>query len=307
MEKIDLHIHTRFSDGELDLLELRDRMLDNELNKIAITDHDTIIRLKKAKELFLNSGIEMITGIEFNTAERNMHILGYGIDDLNKVESAINEIKFKNMDAYYKTIFLLQQEGIEISSGEVQKVIVEDDKARLKCYADEMMALGILDYAMFDDLQPNTIPDKRMIVKYLIKKGYVKSVLEAYEKYIGRGQSCYVPIDKLSQYDVIKLINESGGVPVLAHPVRLGYSDKKIEDTIKDLKSWGLEGLEVYGTRMIPEKQKLYENLADKYDLIMTAGSDFHTRKENIGINCKEEVWKTLVKKIESKKGGTAV
>lgn len=303
MENIDLHIHTRFSDGELDLLELRDLIKKSGLKKVAITDHDTIIRLKKGRELFKNNGIDMIPGIEFNTAERNMHILGYGIDDFDKVESEINNIKCNNMDAYYETIRLLKDQGIKISAGEVQKVIIEDDKARLRCYVDEMKAIGILDYSLFDDLQTSSIPDKRLIVKYLIEKGYVKSVLEAYEKYIGRGKSCYVPIDKFSQYEVIDLISKSGGVPVLAHPARLGYSDQQVEATIKDLKECGLEGIEVYGTRMIPEKQLFYEELADKYDLIKTAGSDFHTKKEHLGVNCGEEVWNRLVKKIEYKRG----
>lgn len=298
MEKIDLHIHTRFSDGNYDLIELIDLIKKADLKKVAITDHDTISKLNFAKDLFAQNKIELIPGIEFNTSTKNMHILGYGITDFDKVEDTINNMKYSNLDSCYNVITLLKKEGIDIDVGKVTKFIEKEDRERFTLYLNELNTLKTKDITILKSLQLNSIIDKRVIVKYLLSKGYVSNVLEAYDKYMGVGKSCYSPIHKFSPYDVIKLIQDTGGVAVLAHPLSLGLDDKKMEETIKLLKEYGLDGIEIYGTKMKQEKERFFDSLTEKYDLLKTAGSDFHTNQEKLGVTCHEDVWKNLVKKI---------
>lgn len=301
MEKIDLHIHTRFSDGKYDLLELIGLIQKSDLKKVAITDHDTISKLNFAKDLFAQNDIELIPGVEFNTSTKNMHILGYGISNFDKVEEVINEMKYSNLESCFNVISLLKKEGIDINYEKVIKFIEKEDRERFILYLNELDTLEKKDISVLKSLQLNSIIDKRVIVKYLLSRGYVSNVLEAYDKYIGLGRPCYSPINKFSPYDVIDLIKSNGGVAVLAHPLSLGLNNSELDNTIKTLKDIGLDGVEIYGTKMHQDKISFFENLTEKYDLLRTAGSDFHTDQETLGIECHEDVWKKLVKKINSR------
>lgn len=300
MEKIDLHIHTRFSDGKYDLVELINLIKQAKLKKIAITDHDTIKKLDFTKELFLLHGIEMIPGIEINTSHKNMHILGYGITNFDYMESAINNIKLSNLESCIKVISLLNQEGIDIDVEKVSNMLYDDNQNIYNHYLKAMKLFNIESDSLLEEKLVETIIDKRAIVKYLLSKGYVQSVLEAYDVYMGYGKSCFMPINKFSEYDAINLIKNSGGIAVLAHPLTLKYNDIKMENTIKELKLSGLSGIEIYGTKMEESKILFFEHMTDKYDLLKTAGSDFHTQNETLGVECNEQVWKKLVKKINN-------
>ena len=272
MEKIDLHLHTNISDGDLSPDELVKRCVDVGCSKIAITDHDKINDYSELSELY---GIPIVNGIEFNCSTRGMHILGYGISDIDKVQKIMNDIERENEGICYKVIDALYDSGYDIS---VENVL------------DYMNILGI----------KVTSLNKKHIVKYLMYKEYVRNVLEAYNNLIGVGQKFYYPIRKLSKQEVIDIIKNNGGVSVLAHPSTLKLDEVSLEREISSLVSLGLDGIEVKNKGITSIQSIIYEDMANRFGLITTVGSDFHTPYlDIIGIDASEEVYDKLQKRMK--------
>lgn len=272
MEKIDLHLHTNISDGILSPNELIEKCINVGCSKIAITDHD---KINDYSELSKTYGIPIINGIEFNCSTQGMHILGYGISEINKVQQIMNDIEKENEKVCYKVIDALYNSGYDIS---VEKIL------------DYMSIIGI----------KITSLNKKHIVKYLIYKQYVKSVLEAYDSLIGVNQRFYYPIKKLSKQEVINIIKNNGGVPVLAHPSTLKLDNNTLEKEISHLITLGLEGIEVNNTKNTNIQNIILENIVNKYSLITTVGSDFHIPEEDIiGVDTSEEIYEQLQKKMK--------
>ena len=196
MEKIDLHLHTNLSDGVLSPEEVVKLSIKNNCFKISITDHEMV---NDYSDLANKYGISIISGVEFNSSIRNMHILGYGIDNMDIINDRMRELRLMNEDICLRVIELMEKAGYDIS---LEKIV---------------------DYLIKSNLSYEMI-DKRKIVKYLIYKGYVDNVLDAYNQLIGFNQEFYVPNYKISPYEIIDLIKESGGISVLAHPNTLNLS-----------------------------------------------------------------------------------
>jgi len=274
MEKIDLHIHSTLSDGDLNIEEIIKIAKSNNCNKIAITDHEVIRDYtKKIQEYKIN----IINGIEFNTSIRGMHILGYGIIDMEQVKSFIYKLHKENEAISYQLIKKLSHRGFNIS----EELI------------DEYLGLKGIKYDFLD---------KRHIVKYLIDKGYTKDVPETYNKLIGRGTDLYIPLKKISPIEILNLINNSGGVSILAHPETLGLSNYELLLEIKKLIHNGLDGIEIINNQTSNSNKDYYQQIANELDIISTVGSDFHSYpKQNIGIECSEKIYNSLVKKISYK------
>ena len=274
MEKIDLHLHTNLSDGTLTPEQVIYLAYKNGCKKIAITDHDYAGNYKEYENKYK---IKILSGIEFNTATTNMHILGYGIDDANKVNDSLKEIKLVNEKICYKIIENMKNDGYDIS---IDKVI------------NYLNSIGI-----------NTdILDKRKIVKYLIYKKYSNGILDTYNNLIGVNQKYYIPNKKISPKDIIKLINDCNGVSVLAHPNMLMLNEYDFLKQIEKLQEYGLSGIEI-----INEKLKLcnnlnYSKIADSQGLIKTVGSDFHEPTDCLGIKTNKDIYINLHKKILEKR-----
>lgn len=275
MEKIDLHIHSNLSDGNCDVNEIIKISKNNNCNKISITDHEII---NDYSTIGNKNALTIINGIEFNTFERGMHILGYGILDLEKVNNVMDSLHRENEYISFELIEKLKKLNINISKEKI----------------DEYLNSVGIKYKYLD---------KRHIVKYLIYKGYTKNVPDAYNNLIGKGTELYIPLKKIKSNDIIELINDSGGVPVLAHPSTLLLKEKDLLIKLKELQNYGLEGVEIINNKISKEQEILYVSLANKLKLIKTVGSDFHTIEDNnIGISCNEEIFEKLDEKIKIKK-----
>lgn len=273
MKKIDLHIHSNLSDGELNIYEIIDLAKKSNCNNIAITDHEKIVDYSDLNK----DNFNIINGIEFNSSENRMHFLGYGIKDIKNVQNFITKLNLENEQICCELIESLYKAGYDISYSKVHHYI---ESVGLNC----------------------EIMDKRKIVKYLIYKGYYDKVIDVYNDLIGKGQKFYIPIKKLTPRTIIELINNNGGVSVLAHPSTLELNNKELLKKMRELVSYGLDGIEVINDKMNEEKTNFYNHLADKLSLIRTVGTDFHNPKEHsIGILYDESIFNELQDKIKVK------
>ena len=271
MEKIDLHTHTNNSDGILSPEQLVQKSINNNCYKISITDHEII---KDYKELSNKYGIEIINGIEFNTSISYLHLLGYGIKDINNLTKIINNIRRKNEEVCFKTIELLKKDNFDISIAKLYEYLKENK-------LDE------------------EIIDKRKLVKYLIYKGYAEDILDAYNKLIGKNQKYYVPNYKINPKEAIEIVNNNGGICVWAHPKSVYKNNNKIYELAKEMKNYGLVGIETFNKKTNINENKPLKDIALDLNLIETVGSDFHNPSiDEIGINVDEKIYEDFQKKL---------
>ncbi len=245
MPRADLHLHSNKSDGMLSPGEVVLEASKRNLAAIALTDHDTVDGVTEALRAGDKYNVKVVPGVEINTSVDNgeLHILGYYIEHTE--EGFVREMqRFKKfrMDRTFAIIKKLNTLGLYITK---EQVLSEAKKAD---------ALG----------RPH-------IARTLIKNGYVSSVKEAFEKYIGQGRPAYVERRRLLPREAIELIKGYGGVPVLAHPGTLS-SNLYIELCINE----GIQGIEAFHSKHDANKADAFVNIARKHNLIITGGSDCH-------------------------------
>lgn len=248
---IDLHTHSTISDGTVSPTDVVRLAQVKNLRALALTDHDTIGGLEEAVEAAKNvPDFELIPGIEISAeyAEGTIHMLGFYIDRHDPTLLKRLEVLQKaREDRNPKIIRKLQELGLEITEDEVAKIA----------------GTGVV--------------GRPHIATALVNRGYVKNVKQAFDKYLKKNGKAYVDKERFSQHDSIEMIHNAGGVAVLAHPkyVQGGRLDN-VEALIRSLADKGLDGLEVYYGSHNKKEVKWFKELADKYGLIATGGSDFH-------------------------------
>lgn len=262
---IDLHSHTTFSDGELTPQELIHLAIKNNIRMLAITDHDTlkgIHNINREDEKVIQSGIEIIDGIELTAyVEKGlMHILGLNIDKDNKeLNDEMDRLRNNSISRMKSYIVQLKEDyNIEFKEEDV----------------NELLNL------------PRNIgrPD---LAKLLIKYNYVSTVKEAFDKYLVEVYNkTRTTTNRLMYKECIELINKANGIPVLAHPKSLELNEEELEVLLQDMIKCGLKGIEVYHSSHSEKERELFINLANKYNLLVSGGSDYHgpITKPNISI-----------------------
>lgn len=254
---IDLHTHSIKSDGSYTPSELIRLAKKLGLYAIALTDHDNIDGIIEAKEEAEKQDIIFIPGIELSCDfKAELHIVGLNIDVNNKTLIKMTE-KFKKERALrnINTIKRLNDIGILLT--------LED--AKKYCMGN---ALG-----------------RAHIAKAMIDKGYVSSVKEAFQKYLGKGKVGYSNEFRISVYEALSLIKECNGISILAHCHYLDMENDEFISFVKDLKEHGLCGLEGYYTEYSKEQSDFYIEVAKKLNLKISGGTDFHgAMKPNISL-----------------------
>lgn len=247
---IDLHAHTNFSDGELTPDELIKLAINNNIGILAITDHDTIEGVKnityRPNNIKIINGIELSAKVDYGT----MHILGYGIDIHNKdLNNKLVELKDNGINSILSVIEQLKKDyNIFFTYQELKELINANHN------------LGR--------------PD---IARLLIKKGYVKTVQEAFDKYLIDAYNKIKGQKKGIHYsECIDLILKSNGIPVLAHPKTLKLNDKELLLILKDMIKCGLMGIEAYHSTHTSEEVSKYIEIANELGLSISGGSDYH-------------------------------
>ncbi len=254
--KIDLHIHTTYSDGMLTPSEIVDTALDCGLDCIALTDHDNVLSYKIAtdyiKEKKLN--LEIIPGVEINTIYKGyeVHILGYFMD--------------KNNKAFIDLINFQQKARIE-QTHKIIELLVK--KANLKIKFEDVSRL----------VAPKGSIGRPHIARAITTCGGSSNIMEAYAKYINNNSEVYIERNTVTPHDAVEIINEAGGIPVFAHPIDVEIADKLTSQLV----NCGLRGIEAYHRKHSPAAVEHFSTLAEKYGLIVTGGSDFHAPSMNHG------------------------
>lgn len=246
MSLVDLHIHTTASDGKYSPDVIVARAAETGLKYISITDHDTIDGITPAiKAAKSYPGLTLIPGVEISTdlADGEAHILGYFIDYASPdFQKELEKFRDSRLGRGQRMVAKLNELGIKIDWSRVQAIAGDG-------------AIG----------RPH-------VAQAMLEKGYVKTFEEAFDKYIGHGGPAYVEREKMTPQEAVALILSAGGIPVLAHP----FTVKDSEAMAAALKEAGLIGIEAYYKDNTPAQTAAMLELAEKYGLIATGGTDYH-------------------------------
>ena len=250
---VDLHVHSTCSDGTFTPEELVDYAIQKRLTAFALTDHDTVNGLDRAiryaEKLRQAQVPEVIPGIELSTEYqgKDIHMIGLFIDYrqpefAHYLEDFIRSRENRNE----KMCALLREHGIDIT---YEALLAEF---------------------------PGAVITRAHFARYLLSHGYIQSMKEAFDRYVGDHCPCFVPREKVTPAQAVELILRAGGVPVLAHPILYHMSDDRLDTLVAELKKIGLVGIEaIYSTYTTAEERQI-RGLASKYDLQISGGSDFH-------------------------------
>ncbi len=250
---IDLHSHSTASDGSFSPTELVKLAKEMGLKALALTDHDTVEGLEEFIKAGKELDLETVPGTELSAyfEKGTLHILGYFIDfHSQKLKDRLKKLQEARAERNPKIVKKLQALGIPITYEEVVAISGGGQIGR-----------------------PH-------FAKLLLQKGIVKTFDEAFERFLKKGAPAYVEKDKIFPRECLEIILDAGGVPVLAHPFTLHLENDALEAFVKQLKDWGLRGIEVYYTEHTPEQTAFYLKLAEKYELCVTGGSDFHGKNK---------------------------
>lgn len=258
MKSVDLHTHSNKSDGSLSPSALVDLALEKGLAAFALTDHDTTDGLDEAIVYAKDKPIEVIPGIELSSEYhgKDIHIVGLYIDHhCDNFLSRIQEFRDSRVTRNEKMCNNLKEAGIDIS------------------------------FEKLTNEYPESVITRAHYAKYLFKYGYVKSLPEAFDRYVGDHCKYFVPREKITPSQAVELILSSGGIPVLAHPILYGMSSTQLDILVSSLKEVGLVGIEAIYSTYKPADEREIRKLAAKYDLAISGGSDFHgTAKPDISL-----------------------
>jgi 3',5'-nucleoside bisphosphate phosphatase len=240
----DLHVHTTASDGTLTPEQTVQEAARLGLEAVGIADHDTIAGIEPALAAGRDAGIIVVPAVEINTdfGSNEMHILGYYIDCASQsLNENLGRLRAGRLERGRMIVEKLNEIGLNISMDRVEEIAGGG-------------AVG----------RPH-------IARALVEAGYVRSLNSAFGKYLVRGTPSYVPRYKLTPFQAVDIVLQAGGVPVMAHP-----GTNKHDEMIQQLVDAGLLGLEVYHSDHSSFQAKHYLKIAEKFNLIPTAGSDSH-------------------------------
>jgi predicted metal-dependent phosphoesterase TrpH len=272
MSPIDLHTHSTKSDGTFSPEELVRYAQLKGLSAIALTDHDTAdgieeallaadkLRKEAAMSPLSNSPVipEVIPGVELSTEYRgrDIHIVGLFIDWKNpEFISKLREFADARIYRNQKMCRLLTEGGYPVE---------------------------------YDDLQshfPDTVITRAHFAQYMLEKGFISSIDEAFRRLIGDDCPFFVPREKISPQDGVSFLLQYGAVPILAHPFQYKMSDSQLRELLVSLCEYGLSGIEVYYSGYKPADTAYLSRLAEEFGLLPSGGSDFHgSRKKGLDL-----------------------
>ncbi len=246
---IDLHTHSTASDGTMHPADLVKYAHRKGLSALAITDHDTIEGISEAIAAGESLGIEVVPGLELSVkyCDHSLHLLGYLFDPRNEeLLLALDRLQAGRRERNRKIILNLNRLGCSIQFKELQQSAGPGQNGR-----------------------PH-------IARLMIEKKCVGTMDEAFEKYLGHGGLAYASRFVYGAGEAISLIQNAGGIAVLAHPLQLERSVDHLPHFVQQLRDMGLDGIEVYYPNHSRQFRKHLISLAEKLSLVLTGGSDFH-------------------------------
>lgn len=265
MTYADLHMHSTASDGADAPEALPQLAKTAELSAIALTDHDTTAGLRACAVACKKAKIAFVPGIELSAdpgpvrpdgeSRGTLHVLGYFIDPDDP------------------------------QLAEVQVRLVAAREQRNPQMVDRLRELGVdITYDEVRQIASTNVVGRPHLAQVLLDKGYVRSIHEAFERYLGARGAAYIRKDRLSPADAIAVIHHAGGLAVLAHPVQLGLDDAGLDHAVARLCDLGLDGLETRHSDHTADMVQKYAALARRRNLLTTGGSDYHGPRKVVKI-----------------------
>ena len=244
----DLHTHSTASDGQYTPTQLVALAKQANIDVLALCDHDTIDGVEEAVRAGETQQLTVLRGVELGASEdRHMHILGLHLQpECAPLEDLCCRLRQSRDERKYRIVDFLREKGIVIDLQEVEALAGGDVIAR-----------------------PH-------FAQIMVRHGFVANTREAFDCYLDTDEYQRIERFKADAPTCIEVIHRSGGKAVLAHPYQLGFSDEKLEETIRWLKENGLDGLECYYPRHTHDMVRKYLEYAKKYALYISGGSDFH-------------------------------
>jgi predicted metal-dependent phosphoesterase TrpH len=246
LKRIDLHIHTHASDGQLSPSAIVNAAVKGRLDVIAVTDHDTVNGLREALDAARGQPVTVIPGVELSThhGEHEIHVLGYFVDPESPALRAHQDLAGERRAVRMQEMVRRMQElGAPVEYDDV-----------LRIAGPEASSLG----------RPH-------LARALQQAGHTRSVGEAFDLYLKDGGSAFVPSAFPSVREAIDTIRAAGGVSVWAHPA-LEVFDREV----RTFAQWGLNGIECYRPNTPPVESLLFEKAARDMGMFRTGGSDWH-------------------------------
>ena len=250
MKLIDLHVHSDCSDGTFTPEELVSLAKGQGLSCFALTDHDTVKGFSAALAAGKREGIEVLPGIEFSTEYhgKDIHIVG---------------IEFDYESPYFLSEIRRFQDSRKVRN---QKMI---DKLRTDGGID-------ISWETMEAAFGEAVWTRAHFARYLLDHGYVKEMAEAFSRYIGDTCPYFVPREKVTPGQAVRLIRKTGGIPILAHPLQYHLPDEELKNLVLQLKQDGLIGIEALYSTHSPMDESYVRRLARTQGLCISGGSDFH-------------------------------
>jgi len=248
----DFHIHSTASDGQYSPEKIAKLVKERGVDVWSLTDHDTLDGLREAMEVSAEVGLNLIRGIELSAKEYNtFHILGYGFGkNAPALTSFCGRVKDIRDSRNIRLLAFLSCKGI------------------------------ILDQEEVESLAGGQIVGRPHFAQAMVTRGYVRSNREAFDRYLDTPEYHeVVSYGRPSVRECIEAILADGGVVSLAHPYQIGLDNDALDRLVGELKKVGLGAIECYYPRHTAKMMTFYLELAKKYDLYVTGGSDFHGEK----------------------------
>ncbi|WP_447968721.1 PHP domain-containing protein [Nitrospira sp. M1] len=249
MKRIDLHLHSTYSDGSYSPTDVIKLAHQAHVTALSLTDHDTTDGIAEASQAASPHGIEVIPGVEVSSLYRGKetHILGYFVNHEDaQFQQHLTFLRNSRHERIPKIIDKLHNVGVDISYEDVKAVAGHGSIGR-----------------------PH-------VAQVLVKKHYVPTIEQAFSRFLKEGSTAYVARQLPDAKEAIRWIRDAGGVASLAHPSWVRHSLSELETACQELHTFGLQGLEVFYSSHTPRQTSEYLALANRLNFAVTGGSDFH-------------------------------
>lgn len=248
---IDLHTHSTVSDGSDAPAALMAMAARIGLSAVALTDHDTVDGLVEARAAAADVAVRLVEGCELSceVGSATMHLLVYFLaEGPGPLQDRLRGLQAARADRNRRIVATLQAHGLDIT---LEEILAEAGGGSV---------------------------GRPHVAGVLLRKGYVTSIQEAFDLWLGKGKPAYLDRERLLPAEAIALAHASGAVAVLAHPTSLGYEGRQLERFVAGLASDGLDGMECEYGRYAPDLRADLRAMADRLGLAVTGGSDYHGR-----------------------------
>ena len=249
LDYVDLHIHTKESDGSYSPETVVTMAAQAGYRAIAITDHDNLNGVAEAAAAGAPLGLEVVPGIELSTDYEGteVHILGYFVDPAAESLSDLLTVALRRREERNQRITeVLQSDGVAVTMEELRTAF------------------------------PGTVLGRPHIAMLMMQKGYVSDVKQAFREYLGKGAKCYVPKINMPMEHAVDRILRAGGLPVLAHPYQYEFPEVDLRTLIRRFLDLGGVGMECVYSKYDEAQTAHLLALAEEYHLLPTGGSDYH-------------------------------